>query len=62
MNEYLPPPNEKLTISLAAADLALVGKIMKLTGAYTKSEVVRDALRLRYAALTDNEKKGGFSP
>lgn len=41
----LKPPREKLTVSLAADDLALIDEIKLLTGAYTSSEVVRNALR-----------------
>lgn len=45
---------KKITISLTEADAALIGEIEELTGAYSMSEVVRDALRYRIAEL----KKG----
>jgi hypothetical protein len=38
----------KITVSLSQADYELIAKIKQATGAYTSSEVVRDALRDRY--------------
>ncbi len=38
-------PRKKITLSMSEADIALIDEIGKLTGAYTASEVVRDALR-----------------
>ena len=35
----------KVSISLSEADYALIDELGELTGAYTTSEVVRDALR-----------------
>jgi Arc/MetJ-type ribon-helix-helix transcriptional regulator len=51
------PDRKKLTISLAPADLALIGELKELTGAYSMSEVVRDALRLAAAIAREKFKK-----
>lgn len=36
---------KKITVSLREVDANIIGELMKLTGAYTISKVVRDALR-----------------
>lgn len=44
---------KKVTVSLSEVDASLIDEIADLTGAYTASEVVRDALRLTYRIKTE---------
>jgi Arc/MetJ-type ribon-helix-helix transcriptional regulator len=41
-------PKRKLTVSLSVDDMKLLTELGRLTGAYSASEVVRDAIRLAY--------------
>jgi len=54
MSGRISAERKKITISLSPADLALIEEIGKATGAYTESEVVRDALRLAAKTAREN--------
>jgi Arc/MetJ-type ribon-helix-helix transcriptional regulator len=51
------PPHVKITVSLAEADKKLIDELMEITGAYTVSEVVRDALRQTRRILRETQLK-----